>query len=183
MTYLLHEVRTELAAYPDGPDKNSALALIDQDLQVAGRAQGVTLPEVQEQTRKRERLVSLGTYTGIGIGVVLTGALVARACQGLVDPLTAIRGTVMGSGISLVGSWQAGKWVGGKLGDRHQVSGMKEVLQRWQPVFEERERTAREAREQATKLAEGGEKAAIRVEAGGLRVGGVLLRVPKRGSA
>jgi hypothetical protein len=180
VTDLLHEVRTQLDTLPDGPDKSAALAFIDKDLKVAGQAQGTTLPELQQATQRRERLVKIGSWTGIGVGVVLTGALVLRATQGLVDPLTAIRGTITGGGIAMVGSWQGGKWVGGKLGDRHQVKGMDEVLERWQPIFDERERIATEARTQATALVQGGEKASIRLEEGGLRVGGVLLRVPQK---
>lgn len=180
VTDLLHEVRGELCTFPEGPDRTAALQLLDQDLATAGKASGTTLPELQQATDKRERLVQIGSWTGIGVGVLLSGALVLRASQGLVDPLTAIRGTILGSGLAMTGAWQGGKWLGGKLGDRHQVAGMKEVLERWQPVLDERARQAEEARSQATALVQGGEKASIALEQGGLRVGGVLLRVPKR---
>lgn len=181
VTDLLHEVRGELCSFPEGPDRAAALQLLDQDLATAGKATGTTLPELQQATGKRERLVQIGSWTGIGVGVLLSGALVLRACQGLVDPLTAIRGTILGSGIALTGAWQGGRWLGGKLGDRHQVAGMKEVLDRWNPVLDERARQAEEARSQATALVQGGEKTSITLESGGLRVGGVLLRLPKKG--
>ncbi len=180
LTDLMGQVRSQVESLPDGPDKRDALAFLDRDLAVAGRATGQTMDELCSQTEKRERLVKLGAWTGVGVGVVLSGCLVLRATQGLVDPLTAIRGTIMGSGIALAGGLMAGRWVGGKLGDRHQVAGMKDVLERWKPVHDERERSRVESEEAARRVFEGGEKAAIRVEPGGLRVGGVLLRVPRK---
>lgn len=181
LTRLLDEIRTQVVALPEGPEKAAALASLEIDRSLAGQARGETLEEMQAGCLRARRWAANGGRIGLGLGLALTGALAGAM---LTDPTVglglAVVGTVSGGFLSTIVLRSVGHSLGRDLGGRFAKVGMEDLVERWTPLLHDRREQARSIREEASRLSAGGPSAAVQVEDGGLRVGGVFIRSRER---
>ncbi len=181
LTRLLDEIRGQVAALPEGPEKAAALASLELDRSLAGQARGETLEAMQAGCQRAQRWAVNGGRIGLGLGLALTGALAGAM---LTDPTVglglALVGTAGGGFLSTVVLRSVGHSLGRDLGARFEKVGVEDLVERWSPLLYEHREQARLIREEAGRLSAGGPSAAVQVENGGLRVGGVFIRSRER---
>lgn len=181
LTRLLDEIRTQVVALPEGPEKAAALASLELDRSLAGQARGESLESMQAGCQRARIWAVNGGRIGLGLGLALTGALAGlMLTDPTVGPVLALAGTAGGGFLSTVVLRSVGHSLGRDLGARFEKVGVEDLLQRWGPLLQERREQARSIREEASRLSAGGPSAAVQVENGGLRVGGVFIRSRER---